>query len=885
MNLVQMPLVMVRENSVKTDKLKKMQASETIRLLKEYREKNKKIEEFIDVVTDEIEHYVKIYYDTMSDDCKKLIELKRNIFNKRYNKTMKYKELVDRHPLLTSTKFCLDEIIQLMEIKVLIKKNLEEECDKSRTVLWNIWKEEADMKCSLLHFDENLSMKLGKYLEKNPKQHNMKLKKLDGTLLKLYTRAALKPSPFSTLCKVKMLMGDRENENNIECHPEKKIQINYVHIFRLWEYVSRVPEVAEQLNYKVNYSIRKEEKGYSVSKMTDVPDENGKIYNGRTMLFRMPESEMMDRLYALRGRGQCTYSYEELRKKMGMGKEFPEMFQMLLDKKLIYCVEKPEENSFDIIGDFLKNLKKWKVENIPCVQKLAKTLIIVQQKLKLMEQSNDWTKRSSLYEAVHHEIGELYKAYGHEKWCDKNVIYEDYIQPEIQTINRKLSDKEKKVMELFCSLNLLFDVNVRTQTEFARQFYGKYGNNKVHTSNGTLISEMIHAGQKYNYLWENNMKISKNTDNAPINICLDELKAELLTYINQKMKNGNKDVIELDRKYLEDIIKRIPQEVKRRKRSFEFFLQFADNNIVINNIYTGYSMYFSRFLQYYPKLWEMEEYRKYMNLLFNRGEKICDMRIASGFNGNIRPELSDYELILPSQSETEDASTIDYRDCYYIYDTNEQRVKLYHDKIGTFTTLSLGSLMPLYLPGITGILHSIFTNSLAFKDLNKLAETDENPVVYMPRICIENVVICRKSWMLNGNLFAELLSEDGDFTKDFCQVNEMVLRLGMPSAVFVRKNMNKQMTEVFLGNGENRKLDMTMRKPQFIDFHNPLLVKLFIHMFAGDGELIIEEAYPDYTGSDTNVREAVYEFSMVEEGVSKADESEETQDSLLCGRV
>ena len=287
MKLMQMPLVMVRENSVRTDKLKEMQASETIRLLKEYREKSKNIESCAEAATEEIEHYVKAHYDAMPEDCKKLIELKRNIFNKRYSKTGKFKELIKRHSQLAKTKDCLEDILQLIEMKPLIEKTLEEECEKSRSVLWNIWKEEADIKCSLLHFDENLSMKLGKYLEKEPKDHNMKLKKLDGTLLKLYTRATLKPSPFSTLCRVKMLMENENKKENVSVHKEKRIQINYVHVFRLWEYVSRVPEVAKRLSYKVNYSIRKEEDGYSVSKLIDVPDEvKEKIRTNAVAVFR-----------------------------------------------------------------------------------------------------------------------------------------------------------------------------------------------------------------------------------------------------------------------------------------------------------------------------------------------------------------------------------------------------------------------------------------------------------------------------------------------------------------------------------------------------------------------------------------------------------------------
>lgn len=864
MNLIELPLVMVRENSVRTDELNKFQAVQTIELMYKYREKEKKMEASISSVAEEIEHYVKNNYDAMLKDCKKLIELKRNIFNHRYNKIEKCKEFVQRHTKLEQTRICVNEIIDLIEMKQIIEKSMEEECEKSRRILWNIWKNEDRLKCSLIYFDDNLSMKLKEYLEKEPESHTAKMKKLDTTLLKLYTRASLKPSPFSTLCGTKMMMDREGIEQKENTNKEKRIQINDVHIMRLWEYISRMSEVAILLKYKVNYSMRKEGEIYYISKLIDVPDENGKIYNGRTMLFRMPENEMMNRLYELRG--DMQYTYDELEKQLGSPKEFFRIFQMLLDKKLIYCVERPNENSFDIIGDFLNNLKQWKIDDAPCVQQLIQTFVIIQNELHEMETSDDWENRRRIYKEIHQNLDKLYKSYGHEKWCDKNVVYEDYIQPEIENRSKKLSKEQKKTMELLCSLNLLFDVNVRTQTEFGKEFYEKYGNSKVHTSNATLISEMIHAGQKYNYLWENNMQTLRVEGNAILNDKLDELKEELLSYIKEKNRVENKDIIELDCNYLEELVERIPKEIKKRKRSYDFFLQFGENNIVVNNIYSGYSMYFSRFLQYYPSLWEDKTYLDYIDTLFNQGEKICDMRIASGFNGNIRPKLTKYELILPSHDEIEKETSIDYRDCYYFFDENEQRVKLYYDNIGAFTTLSLGSLMPLYLPGVTGILHSMFTNSLAFKDLYRLNQVEDEEITCMPRICIGDVVICRKSYMVKGTFFNEFLSEDGDFIKYFYNLNEKIKQIGMPHAVFVRKNINKEMSDVFLGKSENKRLDMTMRKPQFIDFYSPLLVKLFLQMFVGEQKLIIEEAYPNYLGKKTNVCEAVYEFSMIKEG-------------------
>ena len=71
------------------------------------------------------------------------------------------------------------------------------------------------------------------------------------------------------------------------------------------------------------------------------------------------------------------------------------------------------------------------------------------------------------------------------------------------------------------------------------------------------------------------------------------------------------------------------------------------------------------------------------------------------------------------------------------------------------------------------------------------------------------------------------------------------------------------MSDIFLGKADGKNLDMAARKPQFIDFCNPLSIQLLVKMCSDGHDFIVEEAYPDYSGKDTYVREGVYELSCV----------------------
>ncbi len=81
--------------------------------------------------------------------------------------------------------------------------------------------------------------------------------------------------------------------------------------------------------------------------------------------------------------------------------------------------------------------------------------------------------------------------------------------------------------------------------------------------------------------------------------------------------------------------------------------------------------------------------------------------------------------------------------------------------------------------------------------------------------------------------------------------------------MFIRKDLHKDMADIFLGKADGKNLDMAARKPQSIDFHNPLSVLLLVKMCSDGHDFILEEAYPDYSNADCNVQEGVYELSCV----------------------
>ena len=857
MEYVELPLIMVRENSVNTSCLKEMQASKTVCSFFRSLEVSEMIKDMADGVFEEIEAFVKENYDENTQDCKKLIELKRDIYNLRLNKIGKYEAIVDKFTELEKTKKLFDINKELENINRDTSEIFEQEYETSRETLWKLWKNEDSLTCGLYNFDSNLANKLKDFLKHPANEHSAKVKKMDNTLFKILTRAVLKPSPFSTFCGIKMELSDVEETD--EKKKSSILQLNYVHILRIWEMLSKQEEVMRRLHYRVNYSMRKSENEFSVSKLIDLPEENGKVYESRTMLVRIPGNELLDKLYDLRGTKQ-SFSYDELIQTLGIqGQEG--IVKMLIEKKLINCVEKPLEISLDIINDFMESLKKWEVSDIQCVKEAMEKLADIQRLLGVIEESSDWEERNRTYNLIRDELGEIYKSFGAEKWCDKNVVYEDFLKSDIEKADFTVSSNSKEAMEILCDINVLFDVNVRNQTFFAEKIKRKYGDEMIHTSDGTLISQLIESNKNYNYLWENNMQCQHHEDDPEIVRQLDALKIELLEYIKKQFKATTGDTVVLDVEYLKSLSERIPQQIKNRKKSYEYFVQRAGDKLVINNVYSGYMMYFSRFLQYYPQLWQNKSFVSYVDQIFNGDEKICDIRVASGFNGNMRPNISKYELLVPTQTQSPDDTRIDYRDCFYKVDESEGRIKLFHPEIGDFTVVSQGSLMPLYLPGITGLIHSMFVNSLAFKDLNKMDVRESDEYQYMPRVQIGDLVVARQSWRIPNAKLDELSNQGEDFCTTFCNLNQWIKTCNIPRRVFIKKDVQKDMADMFLGKTDGKNLDMTARKPQYIDFENPVAVKLFLKMCSEGYDMIFEEAYPDYTDEDCFVQEAVCEVS------------------------
>ncbi len=859
MKYVELPLLMVRENSIRTGELYKMQADKTISAYFDYLKNRDIFNESSEKVTDEIERCVKKYYDDNQADCKKLIELKREIFNKRYGRFDKYKYLLNKYEGLDETKEFFRKYEILVKMRDDINAYYEEEYNAARRILWDEWKSKPNLTCGLINYEENLFNKLKDYLEKPASEHNNKIKKLDNTLLKIYTRAVLKPSPFSTFCGIKMEIDDIGKPGS-ESRKESVIQINYVHVLRIWDMLSRSDEVKKRLHYRVNYSMRKDGNSYSVSKLIDMPEENGKLFEGKTILVRIPESEVLNRLNELRG-SKSIYSYDELTEKLGVGGN-KDVIPYLVEKKLVDSVEKLDEIPKGIIPSFINKMSEWGLDDIERVKEIISVLEKINRSLKSAASEDDWEKRKEFLTEIRQYLDDIYKSFGRDKWCEKNLIYEDYLSREISKTDFTVSEENRKTIELLSELNLLFDVNARTQCMFAKKFVSKYGNESVHTSDPTLISRIIDSNKNYNYMWDNNMMVESHEDDPDIVKQMDALKAELIDYLRTGIYGCASGILKLDTEYIKGIIDRIPGEIRARKKSFEYFLQKTKDGLVVNNVYSGYMMYYSRFLQYFPDLWTSKQFKDYLNTVFNGDEKVCDMRIASGFNGNIRPQITEYELILPSQRKT-DATSIDYRECCYRYDERENRVKLHHESIGDFTTISMGSLMPLYLPGITGLLHSIFVNSLAFKDFNKLDIRSDDEIVRFPRICVDDVCICRQSWRIPNSVFEQIIERSADNCELFCNLNKWISDRDIPSNVFIRKDLHKDMADIFLGKADGKNLDMAARKPQSIDFHNPLSVLLLVKMCSDGHDFILEEAYPDYSNADCNVQEGVYELSCV----------------------
>ena len=262
--------------------------------------------------------------------------------------------------------------------------------------------------------------------------------------------------------------------------------------------------------------------------------------------------------------------------------------------------------------------------------------------------------------------------------------------------------------------------------------------------------------------------------------------------------------------------------------------------LVARSYLTGFGKYFSRFLYLLPEGVQKD--------LLSDNQSMTDQELAeicgdANFNANLHPPLLPKELSYPTGEAGQEEHQILSSDVWVERDpASPFRLRLKRKSSGkAVVPVDLGFLNPRMRPHLFQLL-SRFTPALSFNlpipDTPTAMRDSElgDQVRYRPRITYEGkLILARRQWQLTEAQFPGLGPQEtsADY---FFRVQEWRRQLGLPQEVFMRIDVRPSPAAAEPKAGadspeKRAKAGSPMRqhlyKPQYIDFHNPLLVDLF----------------------------------------------------------
>lgn len=321
---------------------------------------------------------------------------------------------------------------------------------------------------------------------------------------------------------------------------------------------------------------------------------------------------------------------------------------------------------------------------------------------------------------------------------------------------------------------------------------------------------------------------------------------------------------------------KIPKKSHNQSNSFGMFMQFyqsmdTDGNAelkgVLNSFFSGYGKMMSRFLYLFPshitdKLIEEN------TLLMDKNSLLIENCDATYFNANLHPPLLPYEVFIPGgHNSLPSRHQLAVTDFEVVLDKHINELVLIHKPTGKNAyVLDLGlearyrrSKLYQLLENFTKAEYLIISPLLLIINnaYNKIVHGQTSifikEIIVKPRIEFESMIILqRKTWQVPKVIIPIKMSNENDFDY-FIKLNEWRRNHNIDSEVYITIG-NQDFNDPQIHKTKPRSDDY---KPQYIDFENPILIKLFEKMvIKASVSIKIQEMAPhscDLLSIDDNV--------------------------------
>jgi lantibiotic biosynthesis protein len=430
------------------------------------------------------------------------------------------------------------------------------------------------------------------------------------------------------------------------------------------------------------------------------------------------------------------------------------------------------------------------------------------------------------------------------------ILFEDTGHASRFIVNRKMVEKITHTLSCICKEISYFDLRRKKRYEILDCFVDIYGEHAEVPF--LLFYETYHKYTKG--------EIKPGSADAPRVTVYENEKAQWFENFKRILtaKSYTDDVIDIK---LSDL-----QEAGRHKKltpvpasvSYGGFLQLC-NGIssgddgpllgVLNGLFDGYGKYVGRFLPLFDE--GIKEYFFNRNMQLMDGDIMAEQNDSSFFNANMHPPLLGYEITVNSNNNfLPKEQQISVKDITVKYDVQNDELFLYHnqsDKRVYVLDLAFQAVM-----GRTAIFKFLLNFSKArIPDFNLIYKAcddvyeqrsfgDNIPVavILYPRVVLENsIVFCRKRWQIPVGFLPDIRDADDDWDK-FNKIKGWQQLYNIPNLVFF------SYTQAYDSDMEIS-IKPDDKKPQFIDFNNPVLISLFLKLILKKSTISLEEMLPD----------------------------------------
>lgn len=801
-------------------------------------------------ITEEMQRQIGCLRD--DGDRMEAIRFKRDFFNERAGSEKRYERV---EALFSEELRC--RIRQIFAMREHQRDRLEEVrtafgelAAADRRWLQQIYLEDRELRDALTFVNSAIAAKLDKYLRTPAEEHDRNLRKLDYTLIKFLTRAAMKTSPFANLTYSGI--GDF---SGVRKPGAKRLypRLNDSLILQVYDKLFLAPEWIMRLDYRLNATCVELEGKYYITVLQNTKGER-QLYKSRQGLVTLRASEALRKLFGSLQKAEAL-SYAAMRElftTLGVsGEQADDTLRQLIASGVLERTDYLNEQSGDLPGELLQKLERYDASH-PCIPLLRELSTLPGQ----FADSLDAGVTERLYQCAE-ALASLFEL---EPMPRRSLLYIDGIDETVMT--QDYPDREGQLAQLsrYQWLMMCFDTVVKMQFAAGEFFKNHYGTSYV-PSNSQEASRVLRDMAQVFFSDTELLKETSglfNWEKAYSHKRTQRLHniARRLTGFLSEAAAGSEILIPDAQAAAWQ--REIQEVLGERLLSHSFFVQESGGSLVLNHMYKGFSIYFARFLKYLEE--SGSGYSAYLRECFDNNQ-VADIRNTFGFNANIRKRTVQKEIALPIQSMTESGQSLTWLDLGFRYNPSTESLEFFEQESGrTVRPQFLGTLVLVAAPAILTTFDILSSHGTSYFDFGELVlrerlkpagEAGES-VIHVPRIWLgdREVMVSREKWLLRTLALSEAFSEKERFaawkrTVDYFTAN------GMPVRFFMRP----------FNGGAEPDAEITERKPQFINLSSPLLFQVFLQLAAKGEYFVIEEEFPVAAPEQESVLEYTYEIT------------------------